>query len=228
MKRYPLFRFFLLWLLIWGFASRTFSASFDCAKASSTVETLVCKDSETSTLDDKLQQAYKIALTAVAPFNKPELVKEQRDWIRYTRNICQDTACLKQAYAARTEVLARNEKYIVDRSSCELPSGNTACVNVVTYRDPSVRIDSFNQSLAEQKKSGKIIGCSRLINLPVGYANSNNSFGGVCTLQDGAQRTSVEICNDDMVGHFQMRSAAPQEVSDKSLVDFTNDNCFGG
>lgn len=206
----------------------TFAASFNCGNAESFTEKLICNNDTTSALDVRLQKAYQHALTVVAPFNKPELVKEQRDWIRYTRDICQDTNCLQKAYSARIEVLARNEKYIVDKSSCELPSGNTACVNVVTYRDPSIRINSFNQSLAVRKTPGKIIGCSKLVNLPVGHADSNNSFGGVCTLLEDTKRTTVQVCNDDMVGHFEMRVATPPEVSNKSLIDFTNDNCFGG
>jgi hypothetical protein len=125
-------------------------------------------------------------------------------------------------------VLARNEKYIIDDSSCEPPSDGGACVNVVTYRDPSIRITSFNKSLVEQKQRGRIISCSRLINLPVGTANSNNSYGGMCTLQDGAQRKAVEICNDDMFGHFQMQPTTPQGVSGKGLIDLTHNNCFGG
>ena len=101
-------------------------------------------------------------------------------------------------------------------------------MNVVIYRDPSIRIPSFNKSLVEQKQSGKIISCNRLINLPVGTANSNNSYGGMCTLQDGTQRKAVEICNDDMFGHFQMQPATPQDVPGNGLIDFTHNYCFGG
>lgn len=221
-------RLCILCVLFLTAAPRAMAASFDCTKASGATESLICKNTDISALDDDLQVAYKAAQAAVASFNKPELVKEQRNWIKYTRNICQDAICLKQAYTARIEVLARNDKYIVNKTSCEMPSNNTACVNVVSYRDPAIRIDSFNQSLSEQKKSGKIIGCSKLVNLPVGHANSNNSFGGICTLQESTQRKKVTICNDDMVGHFAMQPAAAQDVADKDLIDFTYDNCFGG
>lgn len=175
-----------------------------------------------------MQSTYKTALAAVAPANKPSLIKEQKDWIKHSRDICQDATCLKQAYTARIDMLARNEKYIVDKTSCETPSNQTSCINVVSYRDTAIRIGSFNRSLAEHKKSGKIIGCSRLVNLPVGYAGSNNSFGGICTLQQSEQRKQVAICNDDMVGHFAMQPTMPQDVSETHLVDFTHDRCYGG
>lgn len=207
---------------------RAISASFDCGKAKGTIETLICKDAKTSALDDKLQQAYKAAQATVAPSSKKALIEEQRHWIMYIRNVCQDETCLQQAYTARIAVLTRNEKYIIDDSSCELSGNGDTCVNTVTYRDPSIRIASFNKSLAEQKQSGRIISCSRLINLPVGTANSNNSYGGMCTLQDGAQRKTVEICNDDMFGHFRIQPATSQEVPSKGLIDFTYHYCFGG
>lgn len=219
---------YLLALAVVGFVPSAIAASFDCQKAASAVEKLICKDAATSSQDEKLHQAYQSALSAVAPSSKKALIEEQRHWISYTRDVCQDEACLQQAYTARIAVLARNEKYVIDDSSCKPSSDGGTCVNVVTYRDPTIRIASFNKSLVEQKQSGRIISCSRLINLPVGTANSNNSYGGMCTLQDSTQRKAMEICNDDMFGHFQMKSVTPQDVSDNDLITFTHNYCFGG
>lgn len=219
---------YFLALGLMGLASSAFCASFDCSKAKSNVEKQICKDSETSALDEKLSQAYKGALAATDPASKKSLVQEQRHWVTYTRDLCEDAACLQQTYTARIAVLARNEKFIIDQSSCEPSSDGGDCINVVTYRDPSVRIQSFNQSLVLDKQAGKIIGCSRLVNLTVGTANGNNSYGGTCTMQDGAQRKAVEICNDDMFGHFEVQPAVPQSISDKNLIDFTHEHCFGG
>jgi len=207
-------------------APRAMAASFDCNKATSATEMLICKDAQTSALDDQLQQTYKTALRVVAPSSRRALIEEQRHWITYIRNVCQDKACLQQAYTARVGVLASNEKYIINRSECTIPDG-TSCRSTVHYRDPNIRIESFNQSLIAQKKSGHIIGCSKLVNLPVGYANSNNSFGGVCTLQDNGARTTVEICDDDMFGHFSMQPAS-SDLSEKSLTEFTHSKCYGG
>lgn len=214
--------------LLFTAAPRAMAASFDCSKATNATETLICKSAQTSALDDKLQQAYKGALGAVAPSSRKALIEEQRHWITYTRNVCEDEACLHQVYTARIAVLARNEKDIINKLSCAVPSGRTECANVVAYRDPSIRIQSFNQSLAQAKHSGKIINCGRLINLPVGTVGSNNSFGGICTLQDDAQRKTVEICDDDMFGHFELQPADSQDVSDKTLIDFTYEHCSGG
>lgn len=219
-------------LLLTG-TPRALAASFDCSKAASAMETLICKDAQTSALDDKLQQIYKAALGAVAPSSKKALIEEQRHWIVYTRNICRDEACLQHAYASRIALLARNEKYITNGApSCTMPSdvdhvsGHACGVYVVTYRDPNSRIDSFNQSLAQQKQAGKIIGCSRLIDLPLGTAQGDHVFGGLCTLQVEKLRKDVEICNDDMAGAFQVQPTSSPDISDKQLIDFTYAQCY--
>ena len=213
------------------------AASFDCNKAASATEKLICGDAETSALDDKLQQAYKAALAAASETtDKKALAKEQRNWIAYTRGICQDTACLQQVYTARIAVLARNEKNIEnDASYCTKPSGyqggaRDCGVSAQAYRDPNDHTDSFNQSLAKQKQSGRILGCSRLIDLSdgthIGPGTGEQTFGGYCVMQNGTQRQSVAICNDDMVGDFQTQPVATQNMSDKQLIDFTY-NCSG-
>jgi uncharacterized protein len=218
-----------------GLAPHAFAASFDCNKATSPTEKLICSDAQTSALDSKLQQTYKTALNATDAYGKKALAKEQRNWIQYTRGVCQDTACLRQVYTDRIAMLARNEKNILDGevySHCEMPtSSNTdgrECVNVVPIRDPNYRVDSFNKSLAQEKQNGRIIGCSRLIDLPVGMAGSNHSFGGFCVLQNDSQRKNVEICNDDMFGHFQVQTVGAQDTSDEHLIDFTYAQCYGG
>ncbi|KAG0754456.1 hypothetical protein G6F22_020987 [Rhizopus arrhizus] len=90
------------------------AASFDCNKAVGTTERLICSDAETSALDGKLQGAYEAALAATDAYGKKELTKEQRNWIKYARDICQDSACLQQAYTSRIAMLARNEERIAD------------------------------------------------------------------------------------------------------------------
>ena len=219
-------------LLLTG-APRALAASFDCGKATGTTETLICRDAQTSALDDKLQQAYKAALRAVDPSSKQALIEEQRHWIAHTRNICQDEACLQQAYTARNAVLDRNEKYITNgKPSCIIPngidhvSGHACGVYVVTYRDPNNRIDSFNQSLAQEKQAGKIIGCSKLIDLPLGTAQGDHVFGGICTLQTDKSRKDVEICNDNMTGAFQMRPTDLLNTTGRRLIDFTYAQCY--
>lgn len=95
------------------------AASFDCAKAGSAAEKLVCSDSELSKADEELSTVYNHALDSSA--EKSEFKKEQLNWIRTRRNPCRDKKCLAAAYKERIEVLSgpvpMGEYYLRDRFS---------------------------------------------------------------------------------------------------------------
>ena len=73
----------------------SFGASFDCAKASSTTEKLICGDETISALDEQLAASYKSALEKSS--DKDALKKTQLDWLKQQR-ACKDKTCLSQAY----------------------------------------------------------------------------------------------------------------------------------
>lgn len=78
-------------------------ASFDCGKAQTWVEKLICESKELSKLDDDLAVAYTFALRFN---NKTASVRqEQKQWLK-ERNSCTDADCLKDAYAARIQKLS--------------------------------------------------------------------------------------------------------------------------
>jgi uncharacterized protein len=78
------------------------AASFDCAKAGSAVEHMICQDPAVSSLDERLAGAYKAASA-----RDPGVKAAQRDWLANTRNKCGTTACLAEAYTARLDALAK-------------------------------------------------------------------------------------------------------------------------
>ena len=80
------------------FMASTLAASFDCAKATTKIEKIICTDAEASTLDEKLAAAYKAALNNEARADTTRLAQKQ--WLR-ERNGCKDVACVKQAYETR-------------------------------------------------------------------------------------------------------------------------------
>lgn len=200
------------------------AASFDCSKATAPTERRICASSELSELDTRLSEAYKAATAAAEGSGKHDLQVEQRHWIAYVRNICDSDACLAAAYEERTKLLSQNERVIINESSCEIPEGKS-CRSVVTYRDTSYRITSFNQSLKSSHNAVIVIGCDRLIDLPVGFRGSNHSFGGFCTLQSNEGRKRVKICNDDMIGRFAIEPVS--SGTDAELREFTNERCYG-
>lgn len=74
------------------------AASFDCAKAATRVEKLICADAELSKLDEELSTAYKAALQDET---KADKVKQaQKLWLK-ERNGCSNTGCMVQAYQSR-------------------------------------------------------------------------------------------------------------------------------
>lgn len=85
-----------------------FGASFDCAKAQSNVEKIICADTELSALDENLSKAFKEAMSATD--DKAQLKKEQFVWIK-ERNKCKADECVKQKYQSRL-IFFENAKYI--------------------------------------------------------------------------------------------------------------------
>jgi uncharacterized protein len=85
--------------------------SFDCSKAPGSIEELICKDEELSSLDHKLAGVYAEAIKTAASEHPPVLKAEQRGWIK-GRNDCWKSKkprdCTANAYRLRiAELQAR-------------------------------------------------------------------------------------------------------------------------
>lgn len=90
--------------IIWTFtciliAVSAHAASFDCAKASTKVERMICKDKDLSHLDDTLSRAYTHALGQST--DTRNLRREQHHWLSKVRNSCKDATCIRDAYSKR-------------------------------------------------------------------------------------------------------------------------------
>lgn len=79
------------------------AASFNCNKAATKVEKMICDDSELSKLDDKMGSLYRQAIQN----NKSpgHLMTQQIAWLK-NRDKCITTECLKQNYKARNKTLS--------------------------------------------------------------------------------------------------------------------------
>ncbi|MGC2963089.1 hypothetical protein C8K18_13126 [Paraburkholderia sp. GV068] len=78
------------------------AASFDCEKAHSSVERIICTDEVLNGLDFRLAVAYIKAMDRAA--DQDGLLHSQREWVR-SRDGCNDAACLKKAYHDRLAAL---------------------------------------------------------------------------------------------------------------------------
>lgn len=84
------------------------AASFDCKKAQTKTEQMICDPSRPygfiDSQDDELNIAYQWAVMRVN--DKQKLINEQRRWLKDIRNHCADRACLAKVYRERLETLA--------------------------------------------------------------------------------------------------------------------------
>ncbi|MBF0098606.1 MAG: DUF1311 domain-containing protein [Magnetococcales bacterium] len=79
-------------------------ASFDCGKAASAVEKMICGDANLAAADGALGELYQQALRASG--DKERLKSQQLAWLKQVRNPCSTVACLQSAYQHRLQALA--------------------------------------------------------------------------------------------------------------------------
>jgi uncharacterized protein len=96
---------YLLLSLALGVTQLASAASFDCQLARTTVEQLICNDTQLSGADEELSQLYQRVLAGAG--DQAALKAEQRQWLTTVRNRCADLACLENAYAARFTALSQ-------------------------------------------------------------------------------------------------------------------------
>ncbi|HXH72950.1 MAG TPA: ankyrin repeat domain-containing protein, partial [Mariprofundaceae bacterium] len=97
-------------------------ASFDCRKATTSVEKLVCSSNEVTILDVQLYETYQRAQRLAA--NSNTIRNQQRRWLKETRNKCETVECLRQAYQKRISELEAEIHF----DECEDVSGSTLSI----------------------------------------------------------------------------------------------------
>ena len=139
-------------LVLAGASDHAAAASFDCSKASSATETMICENSEVSAADEQLAKAYALALKT-AP--SPDTVKaEQRAWVKNERSKCSDAPCLLKAYQERLSSLspASGESSTAPESDAEAvgqePQGEAAPLNTggVAQGESAVPVQAVSNS----------------------------------------------------------------------------------
>ncbi|TEA79787.1 lysozyme inhibitor LprI family protein [Allopusillimonas ginsengisoli] len=88
-----------------SFSRPAMAASFDCSRAASDVEIMICQNQELSSLDEAMAVEYE---AAAYRGSKNDVLLEQRRWLRMERDKCHDAPCLEKTYRAR---IARLKNY---------------------------------------------------------------------------------------------------------------------
>lgn len=87
------------------------AAGFDCTKAKTSVEKMICADAYLSQLDSNLKTAFDEAKQEMAGLDGDTgeridpVGKEQKKWLLTVRNRCTTTTCLLDAYRSRIRQL---------------------------------------------------------------------------------------------------------------------------
>jgi uncharacterized protein len=81
------------------------AASFDCSKAKSKIEIMICADANLSKLDEELNSTYKRVLASSSV--RADIVNWQRDWLKNELKYCTEISCLQKAFSSRLMLLTR-------------------------------------------------------------------------------------------------------------------------
>ena len=89
-------------LFLFMFVSiNSFSAGFDCAKAKEKIELLICSDHDLSDRDEYFSEFYASVNKNLAIDEKDELRRQQIEWLKKSRNICDAKDCVVDSYKKR-------------------------------------------------------------------------------------------------------------------------------
>ncbi len=113
-NRMIVFRAIIISLIITlGGMDSVSAASFDCSKASTAQEKLICSDNSLGVLDDQLAQIYKERIT----HSKEAEAEKQRQirWLVDVRGKCSSKDCLREAYTRRMATL---KTQAMEESTC--------------------------------------------------------------------------------------------------------------
>lgn len=192
--------------------STALSASFDCQKASTRVERLICDDGVVGRLDSQLDAAYRIALAVAYPTEKPDLVAAQKTWLKSVRDPCDSVECLVAAYSDRIRVLTLVR---TDTASAEY---------VVDQQELARQEAAFASTLRRIGLPGKLGECKFVVRLlDRGDNGRDASYGAICTWNE----REIMVCDDTMVGKLTLKMYG-YGVSGRTLADFTQANCPPG
>lgn len=135
---------FIVAILLFCAASTTSATSFDCTKAATHVEKIICSNSEISELDNEVNVDYHKALDETNNELRTGLIKQQKHWLKFTRNRCIDELCLKHAYWSKLAEL--KTFFFVNNLNIHGPSYKKS-----PYQNEAEKLAPIKQILASTK-----------------------------------------------------------------------------
>jgi uncharacterized protein len=90
-----------LFIVLWCLGGIAHAASFDCSKAATATEKIICATPRISDFDEYLGRYYQASRATMSREAGACLASNQRDWLRGVRNACKDAHCLERVYLSR-------------------------------------------------------------------------------------------------------------------------------
>ena len=95
------------------------AASFDCQKASSKIEKMICHDDSLSQSDSEMSAMYFKLIKTEPTEDQAEIKKTQKIWLSNDLLKCQTIDCIKSAYLTRIRYLRFREAFAAHRENPE-------------------------------------------------------------------------------------------------------------
>lgn len=164
--------------------------SFDCSKAGTQVENMICDHPKIAQLDSDLADAYKIALrdSPWASANK-RIRADQRDWIA-RRDRCDSPRCLRQVYHQRISVLYG--EVASPEPGSQAPQADPASMQA-NCRDRAAHVFHTRKPNIETKYEGQRTDGSHAINGTVYLRNVEETFQ--CSFNTDGSRITQFVVN---------------------------------
>lgn len=133
----------LLIVLITPLSQQSFAASFDCKKATSSTEKLICSSTVLGELDSEIASLYREIAHASMPFEAKKLRANQKNWLK-ERNQCSNMDCLNKSLQDRISSLQKEqERFHVYSRNEDGKRVNAAILNQFSFLNQYIqKVDS--------------------------------------------------------------------------------------
>lgn len=180
------------------------AASFDCSKASTNVEKLICMDAIISQQDEQLEQVYKVALGKIV--DEESLRREQRTWLKRKRNACKDAMCLMQVYHER----------IAQLNSLNMITPSDARVVQISASGPA----QFNLAESEAPSAGRKVNHKFPLQFKLVFGDSYPLCQPYVDMLNKTKYMEYPSCERKLLPEFkQFKAIEWSEITDKKEVE---------
>ena len=210
------------------------AASFDCSKARTPAEKMICANSELSGMDERLNTLFQKAMKQSAGRAK-EVQQAEQQWMSQERNKCGNVACLSAAYKKRIAeleaVLARTDdvmKIIIDTpKSGWRNSYGEQVLYTQQVRYPASSVETQEGQSSSAVIEGRVTGAApektdpfKLIvnGIPMPLRVENGEFSRPYSFGPGSNNVEVRSPDGSSTARVQFYEAYAEKIKPKIRV----------